>query len=326
MKEIPAPQVLDLSSIEQALRSADLIAAMEMAFAAYSRGLAVVPPVAELQFSSPPGECHIKYGYMTGGDIFVVKIATGFYDNPSRGLPSGSGMIVAFDLATGMPSAVLLDQGRLTDLRTAAAGAVAAKYLAPKKIDKIGLIGGGVQARLQMKLLKEITSCRTVAVWARRPEAARELAADLGNWGFDAVAENSPAEACRDADLVITTTASTTPLVDLSDLKPGAHVTAVGSDTADKQELSSSILKTARRVVVDSRAQAQVRGEVHKAIIDGWQGSDAMVELGEVIEGSAVGRRSDDELTVADLTGVAVQDIMMAKMVLEGAKGLRDDA
>ena len=119
-------KVVGWKSIEDVLPTVDVVAAIEAAFVAYSRGEAVVPPVGEMSFAEPPGEVHIKYGYLTGGDHYVVKVASGFYDNPAMGLPSSSGLMALFSKRTGVPVAVLFDEGRLTDLRTAAAGAVAA--------------------------------------------------------------------------------------------------------------------------------------------------------------------------------------------------------
>ncbi len=143
-------RVVRWDEIDSALARVDVVAEIERGFVAYSRGECVVPPVGELIFDEPPGEVHIKYGYVRGEEHYVVKVASGFYGNAKLGLPSGQGMMILFRQATGEPVLVLLDEGRLTDERTAAAGAAAARLLAPPEIEAIGIFGTGIQARLQL--------------------------------------------------------------------------------------------------------------------------------------------------------------------------------
>lgn len=311
-------RVVTRAEIERVLPGIDVVAAMERAFAIYSSGRAIVPPVGELLFSDPPGDAHIKYGYVEGDGVFVVKVATGFYDNPKRGLPPNSGLMLVFDARTGMPRAVLLDQGHLTNVRTAAAGAVAAKHLAPRAVSTIAVLGGGLQARMQAIQLKAVIECRRIALWARRRDAAAACAADLTAADFSVTVVDSPAVAAAEANLIVTATAATAPLLQASDIRPGTHITAMGSDTEAKQELSAEVLAKADLVVADSIAQCLVRGEISRALAAGAVEKAILVELGDVITGKASGRTSDDQITVADLTGVAVQDIEIAKAVLAG--------
>jgi ornithine cyclodeaminase len=158
-------KTLSLKEIKAALPSVDLMAEIEQGFVAYSQGRAVVPPIGELIMQDPPGEVHIKYGYITGDDYYVIKIASGFFQNPKLDLPSSNGLMLVFSQKTGTLEAVLLDEAHLTDIRTAVAGAIAAKYLAPSIIDRIGIVGTGVQARLQLEYLAPVTDCRDVLVW-----------------------------------------------------------------------------------------------------------------------------------------------------------------
>ncbi len=151
-------KILTLDQIKSALPSVDLMGEIESGFIAYSQGRAVVPPVGELVMQDPPGDVHIKYGYLMGDDYYVIKIASGFYDNPKLDLPSGNGLMLVFSQKSGVLEAVLLDQGHLTDIRTAVAGAIAAKYLAPSKVARIGIVGTGVQARLQLEYLAPVTA------------------------------------------------------------------------------------------------------------------------------------------------------------------------
>jgi ornithine cyclodeaminase len=158
-------KILTRKQIEQVVSIPTVLEAVEQGFVAYSEGKTVIPPVAALHFEDPPGDCHIKYGYAKDGKYYVVKIASGFHDNPNLGLPAGNGLMLLFDKQTGAPLSILLDEGYLTDLRTAAAGCIAAKYLAPKNISCIGIVGTGGQAYYQLKLLSFVTKCRKVMIW-----------------------------------------------------------------------------------------------------------------------------------------------------------------
>jgi ornithine cyclodeaminase len=303
-------RVLTWPEIERALEGVDLVAAMEEAFVAYSEGRAVVPPVGELILEEPGGEVHIKYGYVKGQPGYVVKIASGFPGNVARGLPPGQGVMLLFDRENGVPSAVLLDEGRLTNLRTAAAGAVAAKHLAAPDVQRIGVIGSGVQARLQLDHLREVTPCRSVLAWGRDADRLGALITDLGAMGFEAEAADEPAQIGETCSLIVTATASHAPL--LEEVRPGTHITAMGSDTHEKQELSARLVGSADVVVVDSCDQAALRGEAARAVAEGCFDLSDALELGDVIAGRG-GRTHADQVTIADLTGVAVQDLAIAR-------------
>lgn len=302
-----------LSEIKNVLPRIDLLPAIEEGFAAYSAGRAVVPPVGELILDK--GEVHIKYGAIAGEDFYVIKIASGFYGNPALGLPSGNGCLLVFEQKTGVPAAVLLDEGYLTDIRTAAAGAVAAKYCAPRKVERIGVAGAGAQGRLQLEWLKRVTDCRDALVWGPLPDELEQYRREMNTCGFSVETARETAAILRTCNLVVTATPSKTPLLSAADLRPGTHITAVGSDTPDKQELDSEILARADVVVADSLAQCRLRGEIHKALAAGKIDESRVVELGNIISGRASGRTSDSQITVADLTGVAVQDIKIASAV-----------
>lgn len=308
-------KIVGLAEIEKALVRIDAIAIMERAFAAYSRGEVTVPPVGELLFDDPPGEMHVKYGAIRGDDVFVVKLATGFPCNGEAGLPPFGGVVLVFSAKTGLLSRILLDEGHLTNVRTAAAGAVAAKYLAPKAVSCIGICGSGVQARLQAQQLRTVTTCRRVLVWARDPHKADACAADLARLGFEADTAATVAALAAAADLIVTTTAAAEPYLLAGHVRPGTHITAVGSDTPGKAELAAELLGLADLVVVDSRVQGLLRGEAYRAIAAGQLSAGSVVELGEVIADPSRGRRGDDQITIADLTGVAAQDIALAKAV-----------
>jgi ornithine cyclodeaminase len=306
-------KIATLAQIKEILPSLDLVPAIEEGFVAYSSGRATVPPVGELVLDK--GEVHIKSGYIDGEDFYVIKIASGFYDNPSLGLLSGNGCMLLFEQQTGEPVGILLDEGLLTDVRTAVAGALAAKYLAPRTVERIGVVGAGVQARLQLEWLTHVTACRDVLVWGRRAPALENYEREMESRGFSVETTLDAAAILKSCNLVVTVTPSKTPLLSAADLRPGIHITAVGSDTPDKQELDPAILAKADVIVADSLSQCRLRGEIHKALDAGRIREDRCVELGAIISGRARGRTSESQITVADLTGVAVQDIKIATAV-----------
>ena len=199
----------------------------------------------------------------------MIKVATGFYDNPAQGLPPFGGLNLVISARTGLQVAVLLDGGMLTNERTAAAGAVAARHLAPTDLKVIGILGSGTQARLQAQYLRGVTAARSIHLWARDAARAATCADDLRAMGFDVTIKASPAEVANQARLIVTTTASHKPLLSAADIRPGTHITAMGSDTPEKSELAPDILAAAHAVVADSIPQCLVRGEVFRAVSDG---------------------------------------------------------
>jgi len=310
-------RIVPLGEIRALLPSIDLVAEIERAFVAYSRGESVVPPVGELVFDDPPGDVHIKYGYLTNDDCYVIKIASGFYENARLGLATSNGLMLVFDRRTGAPQAVLVDECHLTDVRTAVAGAIAARYLAPDDVRRIGIAGTGVQARLQLEHLTAVTDCRDVLVWGRDAGRLELCRGDMAALGFDVKTTSRADDLLESCNLVVTTTAATKPVLS-GRVRAGTHITAVGSDTHDKQELDVAILAEADLVVADSIPQCMERGEISQALRRGVIFKASIVELGSIIAGDAPGRSSPDQVTVADLTGVAVQDIAIAKAVLRG--------
>ena len=308
-------KILSLDQIKLALPSVDLMSEIEEGFVAYSQGRAVVPPVGELVMQDPPGDVHIKYGYITGDDYYVIKIASGFYENYKLELPSGDGLMLVFSQKTGKLEAVLLDEAYLTDVRTAVAGAIAAKYLAPSKVERIGIVGTGMQARLQLEYLAPITECRDVLAWGRSEDKLAAYKEDMAAQGFEVATTTDAESMLASCNLIVTTTPATEPLLS-GPVQAGTHISAIGSDTPEKQELDAGILQQADLVVADSIVQCLVRGEIHQAMKSDAISESELVELGSIIAGDAPGRTSDEQVTVADLTGVAVQDIQISKAVL----------
>lgn len=310
-------KILSRKQIEQVISIPTILEAVEQGFAAYSEGKTVIPPVAALHFDNPPGDCHIKYGYAKDGKYYVVKIASGFHDNSELGLPAGNGLMLLFDKQTGGLLSILLDEGYLTDLRTAAAGCIAAKYLAPKNISCIGIVGTGAQAYYQLKLLSFVTKCRRVMIWGRDESKAKKLKdhPDFREWQIE-VAKDL-AQLTADCNLIVTTTSSAKPLLFARQIRPGTHITAVGADDVGKQELDPAIFAKAEKVIVDSRSQCIELGDASYAVKKNLIKKEQLIELGEVIMNGSLGRASEAEITVADLTGVAIQDLQIAAAIFE---------
>lgn len=304
-----------IDQIKKTVDAIDITEELEQGFVAYSQNRVVVPPVGELVFEKPPGDTHIKYGYIKDDEFFVIKIASGFYENYKLNLPSSSGLMLLFSQRSGMLESILLDEGYLTNVRTAIAGQIVAKYLAPKNVSSIGVFGTGIQARLQVKYLKGVTDCTRVVVCGRQNSDFDSYRSDMEQLGFEVETTTDADTVTSKCNLIITATPSREPLLFADQLLPGTHITAMGSDTAEKQELDSRILQGADIVVADSIEQCLTRGEIHRALRAGHLDRADVIELGDVIASPGLGRRSADQLTVADLTGVAVQDIQITKAV-----------
>ncbi|QLZ69737.1 ornithine cyclodeaminase [Legionella sp. PC1000] len=310
-------KIIYLEQIKKILEKIDIIPAVEQGFIVYSNGETVLPPVGELLFNNPPGDVHIKYGYILGEDYYVIKVASGFYENPKLHLPSSYGLMLIFSQKTGILCGILLDEGYLTDLRTAAAGAIVAKYFAPRRVNKIGIIGTGTQAKLQLYYLKNIVHCREVVVSGRNRSNLIEFKTEMELSGFQVKTTETIAEVASSCNFIITTTPSTSPLLFAHQIKKGTHVTAVGADTPKKQELDENIFKNADVIVADSIKQCIERGDISHAIHKKIINERNLIELGQVISGVKEGRTNDSQITIADLTGLAVQDIQIAKSVFK---------
>lgn len=308
-------RVVGVDEIRAALDIERAIEAIKKGFIAYSSGSAMVPPVGHLDFENPRGECHIKYGYILDESTFLIKVATGFYENHKLGLPNSNGMMLLFSAETGQPLALFRDEGYLTDVRTAIAGALSARYLANGHCACIGIVGGGIQARFQLEYLKYATSCRQVLVWARRAEQAAEFVERMAGGDFKIEIAGSAEALCRNSDLIVTTTAAGEPIVMADWVEPGTHITAIGSDGSGKQEIDAAVFGKANLCVVDSRSQCSAFAESHHALAAGYVRESDLVELGDVLSGEHAGRASVSAITIADLTGVAVQDIAIAGVV-----------
>ena len=313
--------VLELDEIKGLVDIPQVIREMETGFVLYSEGQVEVPPVGFLHFEEPPGDVHIKYGFVTGDEYYVLKMASGFYNNPDLGLPASDGLLLVFSQKAGELKLILLDKCWLTDVRTAAAGAVAAKHWAPKNIHRVGIVGTGVQAKMQLEMLRDVVDCTSCLVWGRDSTKVQRMIADLRAsesvqaWGLQIEAAPTLDDLVLQCNLIVTTTSARSPLIRADQVQQGTHITAMGSDDHGKQELEAEVLGKADLVVADSVSQCVDHGECFGAVQEGHIAADSILELGNVIKNGEIGRTTEDQITVADLTGVAIQDIQIAKMV-----------
>lgn len=272
------------------------------------------PPVLSLDVPEVHGELDVKTAWVGGWDVFCVKLSTGFFDNPSAGLPSASGLMIVLDARTGRPRAVLLDGGYLTDLRTALAGAVGARELARPDASRAAILGAGAQARWQLRALAFVRPLSEARVWARRRPAAERLATEMrAELRLPVRDVESVEEAVDGADVIVTTTPAREPILPARLVRAGTHVTAMGSDGPGKRELDPGLVTGADRLVVDEPSQSRVLGELQG--VPAGAGPDP-VPLGDVVAGRATGRTSPRDVTVCDLTGTGVQDTAIARWLL----------
>ncbi len=305
----------DLPQIKDVLKKLQPVQEIEEGFVAYSQGKAVIPPVGEMIFKKPPGDVHIKYGYIVDDDYYVIKIASGFFESPSSNRYTSDGLILLFKKGTGELACALLDECHLTNVRTAAAGAVVAKYLAPKQVDRIGIVGAGTQGRMQLEFLAPVIDCKEVMVWGMNQKEMDEYKADMEPAGYNIRTTLKTEDIAAHCNLIVTATPSKSPLLSADKVHKGTHITAMGSDTPEKNELDPRILQKADIVVADSISQCLLRGEIHQALKAGVLEKERVVELGNVIVHPELRRTAEEQTTIADLTGVAVQDIQIAKAV-----------
>ncbi|MEP2028192.1 MAG: cyclodeaminase [Paracoccaceae bacterium] len=305
--------------VELNLAAVDVI---ESAFAALAGEGVIMPPVLSMEFAHANGEVDVKTAFIPGFDSFALKVSPGFFNNPQIGLPSLNGLMVVLSAKTGLVEAVLLDNGYLTNVRTAAAGAVAARHLAPKVVQCAGVIGAGIQARLQLKAAHLVRPFASALIWS--PDAA--LNADCAKWvaretGADVRVVESAQNVVAQSQLVITTTPARTPVIQAEWLHPGLHITCIGSDQHGKNEIDPNAVVAADLYVCDRVSQCAELGELRTARQAGLMQYVTPPELGQVITGAHAGRRAQTDITICDLTGTGAQDTAIANYAVAALQG-----
>ena len=314
--------VLNESDIRSCV-SMDETALEEVAkgFTALAKGHVTLPPILRIDVEENHGEVDVKTAYIQGLDSFAIKIAAGFFENWKLGLPTGSGMMVLINSQTGNPLAVLMDNGYLTDVRTGIAGAIAAKHLAPKEVKIVGVIGSGMQARYQIRALKLVRDFSFLMVYGIVDDEVNKYIDEISKkLNIEVVRADSVESVVKESNLVVTTTPSKEPYLRAEWLHTGLHVTCMGSDSEDKQELFPDVFAKVDRIACDRKSQVFRLGELHHALEAGVVSEDReIIELGELTSGANPGRQSKEQITVCDLTGVGVQDTQIARLAYQRA-------
>src|SRR6058998_250908 len=273
-------RVVPLEAFQDKVPFSVAIAAVERGFRALGRGEAALPDPMVLELREQQAEVHVKGAHLAGGRHIevhvkgahlagarhiVLKVATGFYRNRARGLPSGDGMFLLLDADTGVPAVLLEEHGYLTDFRTAAAVALTLKYLAPKDVHDALLVGAGALARLTARAMIAELTLQRITLWNRTPERAGALAKELAPVVATRVA---PAleHAVRDHQVIVTATASITPLIKAAWVTPGMHITSVGTGSPEKVELEPAVLLKADKLIADRVSQTERYGNLHHAL------------------------------------------------------------
>ncbi|WP_332700773.1 ornithine cyclodeaminase family protein [Devosia sp.] len=299
----------------------EVIDAVEEAYRAFNSSQVQNPGYIGIHLPEPRGEIDFKVGYYEVKEVISMKASSGgFANNPKlHGLPSGMGTILLFD-ARSCALTCVMDGSLITGLRTGASGAVSVKALARKSARTIASIGTGNQARMQIRAIKEVMNIAEIHAWSRTPDALLQYKADIeGELGIPVVISDSKKTAVEQADILITATRGKGELVQADWIRPGTHIVAIGTDQRGKQELDPEIFRNAK-IVVDSAAQCTEKGETWHALNGGVIAyDDVHAEIGEILLGRKPGRESEEEITIFDSTGMAVQDNTTASRIYENA-------
>ena len=315
--------IINHSQLKKCIKlCSDLIPIIENAFIQLSNGNTTMPPILRLDIKEYHGEADVKTAYIKGLDSFAIKVASGFFNNPSIGLPSSNGLMILLDSKTGLLKAVLLDKGYLTDIRTAIAGSIASKYLSNENSTSVAIIGTGMQARLQLSSLSLARNISQVNIWGRDESKIDKYIQDMKNFKDCRLVKCSSAEsAVKESEIIITTTPSNSPIIQYQWLQSGQHITAMGSDAEHKNELDPEIILRCNYYIPDNLDQTKILGELNHAIKKKIIKKDKKyTELGEIISNPNLGRKTENDITVCDLTGTGVQDTAIARYAYDLVK------
>lgn len=308
-------KIMELDEIRKIYKESLALAKLREGFIAFSANRVQMPPVQQFLFKNAQGDSCIKSAWVEGTDTFCVKISNGFYLNEKQGLPSNDGLNILFSALTGQPEVLLNDHGWLTGMRTALAGRIVAELMAPEKVERIAIFGTGLQAELQLRQLIGLTSCNNVIVWGRSEDSLERLRKRLSDLNLDIRVTLNQEEAARQSSIIVTATASTAPLIRKEWVSKGTHITAVGADAPGKNELESSLVASAGLILADSIKQCSAYGELSQLSEETRDGK-MVLEIGSLLSEPALYSRDPTDITIADLTGLGVQDAQISASIL----------
>ncbi len=315
---IPKVLVLGRSEIEELLSMDETLAVVERAIKLEAEGKAIMPPKLYLDLPDYHGDFRAMPAYIDGSA--GIKWVCAYPKNREKNLPSVMAIVILCDPNSGCPLAIM-DGTHITNMRTGAAGGVAVKYLARKGSSVIGMVGAGVQAETQLLAISEVLpKIEEVKIFDQQREASLRYAKEMGVKLNINIRPVEIIEEATDADIVITITSSKRPVVKKEHIRPGTHINAIGADAKGKQELEPDVLRNAK-IIIDDIEQASHSGEINVPLSEGLiKVADIYGTLGEIVASMKRGRENDEEITIFDSTGLAIQDITCAKFVYEKAK------
>ena len=319
-------RIVPLADIQSVITAEAAIEAVKAGFIAHARGLVNCPEPVQIVFRDDQqeqhGECHVKSAIWSGRPYAAVKIASGSYRNAARGLPGAGGMIIMIATDTGLPVAILHDECWLTNVRTAAAGALAAGLKPVPNDATLGVIGTGTQAEIQATMICSHLGLASVSVWGRSAAKAANLCDKLKAGGLAATAMDTVRDVCHSSSILVTTTPVTKPIVQLEDVPETLHIVAVGADTPGKTELDPRILGRAHTIVTDDHRECLHHSDFGAAVRAGAVAEDSDCSFGELLSlATPDPRMARDGISVVDLTGMGVQDLAIATLTLNALAG-----
>ncbi len=310
--------ILDKKTIQTLIDMKKAIPAVEAAFREYGLGHAQMPPKIYLELEKFDGDFRAMPVYLSRLNKCSLKWVNAHPGNAKYNLPAVMAVIILSDPQTGFPLSIM-DGTYATTLRTGAASGVAAKYLARKDSSRVALIGCGIQGHSQLAALRQIFKIREVNVWGKSEGEVKRFIKEMRRPREIMSASATIASCVQEADIIVTSTPSRAPIVRREWIKKGTHINAIGADAAGKQELDPKILRDAK-VVVDDWAQAAHSGEINVPVSLGLLSrADIYAQLGEIVAGKKSGRISQEEVTVFDSTGLAIQDVAVADLIYKTA-------
>lgn len=316
--------IIGRDDIQRTLSVDMAIAAVRSGFGALANGDIVMPDPMQILFNDEAGalvgDCHVKAAQSRSMPYFVIKLATGFYNNQQLGLSTNNGMLLALSATTGQPLAILQDGGLITTMRTAAAGALAATLVHADAGMALGVIGTGEQAFMQSRMIAHQTGIRNIMIQGRDPAKIANLCAQLNDYGLSAYQAPDVASLCHDCRILVTTTPASDAVITAADLGAGAagdtHIIAVGADSPGKNEIDPAIFKTASHIFTDSHEQCLHHGDFGAAVRAGAIHHDADISLPAAIAGAHDDLLPVTGTSIVDLTGLGVQDLYTAGAVI----------
>ncbi len=310
-------KIIQKNELNKFINFDDIFEKTKRAYQLFSKGETITPPFTVFTIPESQGSVHFKCGYVPGDKYFAMKYSGAFYGNEKLGISNFLGLFMVFNALTGEVEAIIDDKGYLTDYRTGVAGAIATTTLAKQNSKNVGIIGTGIQARMQLMSLLQVMNINKVYVWGRNSKNKENYISEMKKLypKVEFISCQNAQQVCENADILYTVTYSAQPIIKAHWIKPGTHITAVGACEPTMQELDSKIFSIANVVCADSIDACTNNGEIHHALTNGDININTIKELGTII--SENHKRNENDITICDLVGIGFQDAVIASCVME---------